>query len=106
VLDLPKSRSPTFKKLGATASLDGKVIQAAVAFWPHYAPSSLLFQSQNISLNRGLTVVESGCNFAASCHNSGFDSALYRKVEAKWHFSQENATSHDLQMATYESKPL
>jgi hypothetical protein len=37
---------------------------------------------------------------------SGFDSALYRRFEAKWHFSQENATSHDLQMATYESKPL
>jgi len=37
---------------------------------------------------------------------SGFNSALYRKVEAKWHFSQENATSHDLQMETFESKPL
>jgi hypothetical protein len=37
---------------------------------------------------------------------SGFDSALYRKLEAKWHFSQENATSHKLQMARCESKPL
>jgi hypothetical protein len=37
---------------------------------------------------------------------SGFDPALYRTLEAKWHFSQENATSHDLQMATFESKPL
>jgi len=37
---------------------------------------------------------------------SGFDSALYRKLEAKWHFSQENATSHDLQRSTGESKPL
>ena len=37
---------------------------------------------------------------------SGFDSALYRKLDAKWHFPQENATSHDLKMATCESKPL
>jgi hypothetical protein len=37
---------------------------------------------------------------------SGFDSALYRNHDAKWHFPQENATSHDLQMATRESKPL
>ncbi len=37
---------------------------------------------------------------------SGFDSALYRNVDSKWHFPQENATSHDLQMATRESKPL
>jgi len=37
---------------------------------------------------------------------SGFDSALYRKLEAKWHFYQENATSHELQMETCESKPL
>jgi hypothetical protein len=37
---------------------------------------------------------------------SGFDSALYRNLEAKWHFSQENATSCDLQVAACESKPL
>jgi len=37
---------------------------------------------------------------------SGFDSAHYRKHETKWHFSQENATSHDFQMARLESKPL
>ncbi len=37
---------------------------------------------------------------------SGFDSALYRNVGAKGHFSQENATSHDLQVARLESKPL
>jgi hypothetical protein len=50
---------------------------------------------------------------------SGFDSALYRKLEAKWHFSQPgpqqqvfvagveiNATSHELQMARCESKLL
>jgi hypothetical protein len=37
---------------------------------------------------------------------SGFDSAHYRNVDAKWHFPQENATSHDLQRATRESKPL
>jgi hypothetical protein len=50
---------------------------------------------------------------------SGFDSAPYRNVNAKWHFPQpgprrqvfvagveENATSHDLQMAARESKPL
>jgi hypothetical protein len=37
---------------------------------------------------------------------SGFDSAVYRKLDAKGHFSQENATSHDLKMATCESKPL
>jgi hypothetical protein len=39
-------------------------------------------------------------------HYSGFDSALYRRLAAKWHFSQENAASHDLEMATCESKPL
>jgi hypothetical protein len=37
---------------------------------------------------------------------SGFDSALYRNVDAKGYFPQENATSHDLQMAALESKPL
>jgi len=37
---------------------------------------------------------------------SVFDSALYRKLEAKWHFLQENAASHELQMETCESKPL
>jgi hypothetical protein len=37
---------------------------------------------------------------------SGFDSAHYRKLDAKWHFSQENATLHDFKMATVESKPL
>jgi hypothetical protein len=37
---------------------------------------------------------------------SGFDSAFYRNVDSKWHFPQENATSHDPQMATRESKPL
>jgi len=37
---------------------------------------------------------------------SGFDSPLYRKLEAKWHFPQENAASHELQMETCESKPL
>jgi len=35
-----------------------------------------------------------------------FDSILSRNVDAKWHFSQENATSHDLQMAAFEAKPL
>ncbi len=40
------------------------------------------------------------------CGYSGFDSAPYRNVCAKWHFSQENATAHDLQMTTLESKPL
>jgi hypothetical protein len=35
---------------------------------------------------------------------SGFDSALYRKLDAKWHFSQENATLHDFKMATVKSK--
>jgi len=43
---------------------------------------------------------------ASKFRYSGFDSALYRRIEAKWHFSQENATSRDLQMATCESKPL
>jgi hypothetical protein len=33
-------------------------------------------------------------------------SAVYRKLDAKGHFSQENATSHDLKTATCESKPL
>ena len=37
---------------------------------------------------------------------SCFDSGLYRNVDAMWHFSQENATSHDLQMAALESRPL
>jgi hypothetical protein len=29
---------------------------------------------------------------------SGFDSALYRNHDAEWHFPQENATLHNLQM--------
>jgi hypothetical protein len=37
---------------------------------------------------------------------SGFESAAERDLEAKWRLSQENATSHDPQMATFESKPL
>jgi hypothetical protein len=37
---------------------------------------------------------------------SGFDSALYRNDETKWHFSRENATSHAVKMAALESKPL
>jgi len=37
---------------------------------------------------------------------SGFDSALFRNLDAKWHFPQENATLLDLQMSTSESKPL
>jgi hypothetical protein len=37
---------------------------------------------------------------------SGFDSALYRNVDAEWHFSQENAASYDLPIAALESKPL
>jgi len=37
---------------------------------------------------------------------SGFDSALFRNLDAKWHFPQENATLLDLQMSTRESKPL
>jgi hypothetical protein len=30
--------------------------------------------------------------------DSGFDSAVCRKRDAKWHFPQENAALHDLQM--------
>jgi hypothetical protein len=45
-------------------------------------------------------------DFAIAIGYSGFDSALCRNLEAKWHFSQENATSHELQMARCESKPL
>jgi len=37
---------------------------------------------------------------------SGFDSAPYRKLDARWRFPQENATLHDLQVSTCESKPL
>jgi len=37
---------------------------------------------------------------------SGFDSAAYRKLDAKWCFPQENATWHDRQVSTCESKPL
>jgi len=37
---------------------------------------------------------------------SGFDSALFKNLDAKWHFPQENATLLDLQMSTRESKPL
>jgi len=45
-------------------------------------------------------------NHAESVRYSGFDSALYRKLDAEWHFSQENATLHEFKMATVESKPL
>jgi hypothetical protein len=37
---------------------------------------------------------------------SGFDSALSRNLHARWHFPQENATSNDIQMLIFESKPL
>jgi len=37
---------------------------------------------------------------------SGFDSALLRNLDAKWHFPEENAALLDLQMSTRESKPL
>jgi len=37
---------------------------------------------------------------------SGFDSALFKNLDAKWHFPQENATLLDLQMSTRKSKPL
>jgi len=37
---------------------------------------------------------------------SGFDSAVYRNLNAEWHFPQENDPLHDLNMATRESKPL
>jgi hypothetical protein len=43
---------------------------------------------------------------ANAVNYSGFDSGLYRILDAKWHFSQENATLHHLQMTTFESKPL
>jgi hypothetical protein len=46
------------------------------------------------------------CTTGCPENYSGFDSAPYRNVNAKWHFPQENATSHDLQMATRESKQL
>jgi len=39
-------------------------------------------------------------------HYSGFDSALFKNLDAKWHFPQENAALLDLQMSTRESKPL
>ena len=35
-----------------------------------------------------------------------FDSALYRNLDAEWHFPQEKVTLHDLQMSTSESKML
>jgi len=35
-----------------------------------------------------------------------FDSGLYGNLDAEWRFSQENATLHDLKMATRESKML
>ena len=41
-----------------------------------------------------------------SGHYSGFDSALFRNLDAKWHFPQENGTLLNLQMSTRESKPL
>jgi hypothetical protein len=52
---------------------------------------------------------ESGSRTNGEPHTSdysGFDSVLYRNHDAKWHFSQGNATSNELQMATRESKPL
>jgi hypothetical protein len=35
-----------------------------------------------------------------------FDSALYRRLNVEWLFSQEKATLQDLPMATRESKML
>jgi radical SAM protein with 4Fe4S-binding SPASM domain len=39
-------------------------------------------------------------------NQSIFDSGLYKKLEAKWLFPQEKATSHNLQTPTSESKML
>jgi len=44
--------------------------------------------------------------FPLAFHYSGFDSALFKNLDAQWHFPQENATLLDLQMSTRESKPL
>jgi hypothetical protein len=74
--------------------------------------SLFAFQSKKIQARGSL-------RFQSHARYSGFDSALYKNVDAKGHFSQpgprrqvfvagveENATSHDLQIATLESKPL
>jgi hypothetical protein len=37
--------------------------------------------------------------------DSGFDSALCRKVDAEWHFSQENGPLRHFKRSTVESKP-
>jgi len=63
------------------------------------SPGALTIQSLQTSAKSALAVHCLG-------RYSGFDSALYRSHDAKWHFSQENATSYDFQMATSESKPL
>jgi hypothetical protein len=60
----------------------------------------------NEKLTRPVETVPCGPAPAASIPFSGFDSALYRSPEAKWHFPQENDTWRGLQTATWESKPL
>jgi hypothetical protein len=51
--------------------------------------------------------IQPGTQASTRLHRySGFDSGLSRILDAKWHFSQENATLHHLQMTTFESKPL
>jgi hypothetical protein len=42
--------------------------------------------------------MQAGRIFWPSRGYSGFDSALYRNHDAEWHFPQENATLHNLQM--------
>jgi hypothetical protein len=51
---------------------------------------------------------DSGQKYEEKCSRnySIFDSALYRRLNVEWLFSQEKATLQDLPMATRESEML
>src|SRR5208283_325058 len=84
------------RTLRSNSNLARSLITLRIAVHPFTFLTHLLLHS----LTRTHTRTRSLCSY------SGFDSAPYRNLDAEWHFPQENATLHDLQMSTSESKPL
>ena len=92
------------------AGRDATDPQLLVALW-------LYACTRGIGSSRGLAKAKCMALWCALAYNilhfgaallgySGFDSAVYRNLNAERHFPQENATLHNLNMATFESKPL
>jgi len=90
--------------------------EIVIRFYPGSNPGHQFFFTQaaldeaaaKLGLSRDFSSAPSSASRKAPSriHYSGFDSAPFRNLDAKWHFPQENATLLDLQMSTRESKPL